>query len=225
MEYHQHDFEWQEHADRVLEEYKDTISENPNLDEEEKLNVLGKEARGHWELFHTKHGGKSYKDRRYLNKAFPILNEKGKSLLELGCGYGSSLLPLIESNEQLMGIGCDFSKSAIATFTERIIEKKVNDRCLAFECDIVHEDFNVEPSSIDIVLLVFCFSAIPPSAWDTVVEKINKVLKPGGVVCFRDYGLYDMTMLRSKNRLIKDVYARPDGTLAAFCSKGIKRLN
>ncbi len=52
-----------------------------------------------------------------------------------------------------------------------------------------------------------------------------KVLKPGGLLLFRDYGLYDMTQLRfiSKRdrRVGENYYQRADGTRAFFFSLGI----
>ena len=43
-------------------------------------------------------------------------------------------------------------------------------------------------------------------------------MRPGGLVCFRDYGAYDLPMLRfpPSRRLADRTYARMDGTLARF---------
>lgn len=51
-----------------------------------------------------------------------------------------------------------------------------------------------------------------------------QVLKPGGMVLFRDYGLYDHAMLRfSKGHKISDqFYVRQDGTRAYYFSEGIE---
>ena len=48
----------------------------------------------------------------------------------------------------------------------------------------------------DAVVCVFCLSAILPSLHTSVARRLVRMLRPGGVVCFRDYGLYDMSQLR-----------------------------
>lgn len=76
----------------------------------------------------------------------------------------------------------------------------------------------LEPSSVDIVVLVFVLSALHPYEWSRAVANIYKMLKPGGLVVLRDYGRYDLTQLRFKGRrlLEENLYVRGDKTRVYF---------
>ncbi|KAJ1255655.1 hypothetical protein BS78_K175100 [Paspalum vaginatum] len=71
---------------------------------------------------------------------------------------------------------------------------------------------------MDFVTMIFTLSAIPFTLMPTTIEQCVSVLKPGGLLLFRDYGLYDMTMLRflPHQRVGFREYMRSDGTLSYF---------
>jgi len=97
-------------------------------------------------------------------------------------------------------------------------------RCTAFVCDLTTDplEANVPAGEVDIVTMIFVLSAIPPEAMVRALRNVASVLRPGGVVIFRDYGQYDMAQLRfgAGHRLEDGLYVRQDGTLAYYFDKG-----
>ena len=79
-----------------------------------------------------------------------------------------------------------------------------------------------------IVVMVFVLSAVTPPRVDRFLEQVYQTTSPGGLVCFRDYGLYDMPMLRFDNDanvtcstdMAEDqCFVRGEGTIARFFSR------
>lgn len=70
------------------------------------------------------------------------------------------------------------------------------------------------PEGVDIASLIFVLSAIHPDKFLQALCSLAAVLKPGGLLVFRDYGLYDMAQLRfgRGNKLGENFYVRQDGT-------------
>jgi hypothetical protein len=72
----------------------------------------------------------------------------------------------------------------------------------------------------DTAVLVFALSAVAPPAMAAVLRLAHAATRVGGLLLFRDYGLYDMPMLRfaPEQRLAPHLFRREDGTLAYFFS-------
>jgi len=95
-------------------------------------------------------------------------------------------------------------------------------------CDSCHEMRKERPDflrenqccvgGMDFITMIFTLSAIPFAIMPSTIEQCVCVLKPGGLLLFRDYGLYDMTMLRflPDQRVGFREYMRSDGTLSYF---------
>ena len=71
---------------------------------------------------------------------------------------------------------------------------------------------------MDIVSSIFVLSAIHPDKHSKVFHNICRVLKPGGILLFRDYGMYDMAMIRfgPGTKIQERFYSRQDGTRSYF---------
>lgn len=147
-----------------------------------------------------------------------------KVILEVGAGAGNTAFPIIKANqnEGLVLHACDFSRKAVelikssplynAPSSKGRIEASVWDISSAGLPEGMNDD------SVDVVLLVFIFSALSPQQWDAALQNIYRVLKPGGEVCFRDYGKGDLAQVRfRKGRWMEEnFYVRGDGTRVYF---------
>ncbi|XP_047327423.1 uncharacterized methyltransferase C3H7.11-like isoform X1 [Impatiens glandulifera] len=182
-----------------------------------------------WDKFYRRHQGKFFKDRHYLEKDWgryfsdeSLTSSKGKIVLEVGCGAGNTIFPILGSHPNLFIHACDFSSEAIALVKSRagFNLESVN----AFTCDVAKDDLSdtIMPSSVDIVTLIFMLSSVCPAKMPLVLQNIKKVLKPNGYVLLRDYatGDYAQEELQKRNQMITEsFYVRGDGTFSFYFSE------
>ncbi|CAA7390758.1 unnamed protein product [Spirodela intermedia] len=223
-----------------------------------------------WRSFHKRHStGRFFKERRYLLKEFPELAAQGLSCcaLEVGCGNGSTALPILRAGEGIVIYACDCSPDALEVAKATVenaddIPRKDRFRAFLLDfslcgfprwlfCDSCQASSIRSPTNcssdvkgdlyttdhspylegrcciggVDFVTLVFTLSAVPFQRMPFTLAECISVLKPGGLLLFRDYGLYDMTMLRfpPEQRAGFREYTRSDGTLSYFFSLDIVR--
>jgi tRNAThr (cytosine32-N3)-methyltransferase len=142
----------------------------------------------------------------------------------VGAGAGNTAYPILKHNQNkhLKIHACDFSKKAV----EVIRENEAYDNGVNIQADVwdVAGDSlppGLGPESVDVVLMIFIFSALSPSQWKKAVSNIYTLLKPGGEVLFRDYGRGDLAQVRFKKGryLEENFYIRGDGTRVYFFEK------
>jgi methyltransferase-like protein 6 len=212
------------------------LESEQNLVDPDTKEKYQSETVAHWNSFYGTNKQNFFKDRNYLGRAFPELAPKDNSgeiassestkrvLMEVGSGVGNTVLPLIELHPNDYFYAFDCSQNAIELLKSH--EKYLEGRAHAFVCDITREAISssdVADGSVDIVTMIFMLSAVPPELMDIVVQRISKKMKMGGVVLFRDYGVYDMTQMRfyakkTLNKLGENFYRRSDGTFTYFFS-------
>ncbi|KAI1391177.1 methyltransferase [Hypoxylon trugodes] len=182
-----------------------------------------------WNLFYKNNTANFFKNRKWLQQEFPILDKVTAedagpvTLLEVGAGAGNTAFPILASNKnpKLKVHACDFSKKAVEVM--RSHEEYNTDFMQADVWDAASNDLppGLEEGSVDVVLMIFIFSALSPIQWEQAVRNIYRVLKPGGEVCFRDYGRGDLAQVRFKGGryLAENFYIRGDGTRVYFFEK------
>lgn len=114
-----------------------------------------REAKKYWDVFYKRHQDRFFKDRHYLDKEWGhyFSGAGRKVLLEVGCGAGNTVFPLVATYPDIFVHACDFSPRAVdlvkthKDFTEN--------RVSAFVCDLTVDDLSehISPSSVDIITM------------------------------------------------------------------------
>ncbi|KAJ5928288.1 Actin binding protein [Penicillium verhagenii] len=185
-----------------------------------------------WNLFYKNNTDNFFKDRKWLRQEFPVLAEVTKKdagpqvVLEVGAGAGNTAFPLVRNNENehLKVHACDFSKSAVQVMREsdqydqKFMVADVWDAAAVPDENGDSLPPGLTEGSVDVIILIFIFSALNPNQWNNALRNIYRLLKPGGQVLFRDYGRGDLAQVRfKKGRYMQEnFYVRGDGTRVYF---------
>jgi tRNAThr (cytosine32-N3)-methyltransferase len=182
-----------------------------------------------WNNFYKNNTANFFKDRKWLQQEFPILSEITKpdagpaTLLEVGAGAGNTAFPILKSNQNpnLKIHACDFSKKAVEVIRENEAYDTKNIQADVWDAASESLPPGLQEGTVDVVLMIFIFSALSPSQWNQAVHNIYRVLKPGGEILFRDYGRGDLAQVRFKKGryLEENFYIRGDGTRVYFFEK------
>jgi hypothetical protein len=148
-----------------------------------------REAGKFWHEFYKRNKDNFYKDRHYLHVVFPELldppavdsSDGCLHLLEVGCGVGNAILPLLDVNPHIRIHAIDFASSAIqilrsnpacnppsSSLSSRLSQTPLcQPRVLADVCNVVADPLPshvTDPAigGMDVVLCMFVLSAIAP---------------------------------------------------------------
>lgn len=139
-------------------------------------------------------------------------------MLEVGCGYGCSLFPLLYAFPAISTyFATDFCPEALRILQEN--ERYVPARVVTHQWDVTTSaPATLIESSPSAVLAIFALSAVHPSLHELCFENIANVLTQDGHLLFRDYGITDATMYRHAVCYEDCLLERSDGTLAYYFS-------
>ncbi|KAF9473414.1 methyltransferase [Pholiota conissans] len=196
---------------------------------EEKQKLNEKPAK-HWDNFYKANAANFFRNRKWLHNEFPELVAATRSgagpttILEVGCGAGNSVFPLLAENKntELRLHAYDYAAHAVKLVqNDPLYLSPPAGTIHAAVWDVTSSEglpADIVPGTVDIVIMVFVMSALHPDEWGQAISNIHKILKPGGLILFRDYGRYDLTQLRFKGGRLLDenFYIRGDKTRVYF---------
>jgi methyltransferase-like protein 6 len=144
-------------------------------------------------------------------------------VLEIGAGCGSAILPVLRTHPGSSAVVCDVSSTCLQQLQEAAallglpasrLQSFVADGCDAR----LGQKLAAEGCNADVALIMFTLSAVLPATMPQMLRNAWCGLRPGGVLCIRDHGLYDMVQLRipAEQCIGRNLYRRGDGTLAYF---------
>lgn len=223
--------EWGEEQVKMAEEYIAKQHEHPVKDFDKKL--YNSNPAKYWDIFYRNNKENFFKDRKWLQIEFPSLYEatsaefnKPVTILEVGCGAGNTMYPILNqnANPQLKIVGCDYLKEAVDLVKSNESFEENHKKGIAFSSvwDLANAEGqlpdDLEESSCDMIIMIFVFSALHPEQWKQAINNTHRLLKPGGKILFRDYGRYDLAQVRFKGGRLLDenFYIRGDGTRVYF---------
>lgn len=210
----------------IIEVQKKTLKEYKSRKSEE-------EASKNWNKFYKRNGDRFFKDRHWISNEMVELVEDNIqkkldcTLIEIGCGVGNSVIPLLEQYENLRIFGWDFSSVAIDILKNNLakLSNNINSRCNLNVVDIrydISKQINMN-FTVDFATLIFVLSSLHP---DTLIDAINNIkpfLSKKSLVFVRDYALNDAAQLKfnSSKEIEDNFYLKDDGTRVFYFSTNI----
>ncbi|SCN63699.1 methyltransferase, putative [Plasmodium chabaudi adami] len=120
-------------SEEAIQREKKIIENNKRAIHEFQKEKLLQEGKKNWDKFYNHYKTNFFKDRKWIKVEFDHIfkdgelqndsknceKEKRKTILEMGCGVGNTLIPLLLEYDNCDFIGIDFSKNAINLLNEK----------------------------------------------------------------------------------------------------------
>ena len=173
-----------------------------------------------WDSFYETHqSGMFFKERNYIRLEFKywleLVDQSQGRVLEVGCGHGCTIFPLLQTYSKIEFIATDYSRQALNILRKNLSFNvhRIPSTCL---WNILHPAPLELPTVVNSILCIFTMSAIHPNFHLMAIKNMISLLPLDGTILFRDYGIYDMTMFRHTKRYDQYLFGRNDGTLSYY---------
>ena len=137
-------------------------------------------------------------DRAILKQVESLLH-KDQRILDVGCGYGRTALPLLKKGYDIYGI--DLSKNYITELKKNLTSARLKSRFrVADMCDLPFDD-----SAFDVVLCLWSVIDELLFRKDQVraVKEMQRVLKKGGFAFVEGHLFFEPTQEMIRNRAVR----------------------
>ena len=143
----------------------------------------------------------------WLARWLPLVAERARGLpvLELGCGGGRDSAVLAAAGHRVVGV--DLSAEAVERARQRVPQAE-------FHCQDIRAPFPVERAGVVVASLSLHYFPWPET--ETLVERIGRLLDPGGVLLCRLNSTNDHHFGASGHPRIEDDYYLVDGEPKRF---------
>lgn len=151
----------------------------------------------------------------WLDKFKDILKEnKGRAIIDLGCGAGNNTLYLCERGYKV--ISCDYSREALSIVNEFIPEAET------MEMDLT-ERLPFEDDSTEVVIADLCLHYFSKYVTRYIINEIKRVLCDGGKLIFRVNSINDINYgAGSGTEVEKNFYRSQSGFKRYFDEEDIR---
>ena len=222
-EYHSCDFTFDElvaSLPAVTATEHDVIPSNEDVTAEIAEAVAG--PRTQWDQFFATNSKGSYKPRNYIyEEFFEHLQVPAQYFVEVGCGVGDTLYPLMNrlpglSSGEYEYLATDFAENALETLRlHPLYDNGLRIRTACWDITLPFPTASIPPRT-DVVLCIFALSALKPAEHIQAMFHMKQLLTTNGKILLRDYGIYDHTYFRHTTRLEENCFMRKDRTIAYY---------
>ncbi len=161
-------------------------------------------ARAAWEKFYEK------QPRPWAGAVEPVAIDPGARVLELGCGGGRILIPMLRGRPGPDVVGVDISRSSLAS---------LSDECagVLVLADAVRLPFR--DRAFDVVLCRHVLEHMLEDGRRAAANEIMRVLKKGGTAFFEGFATRDARFGKGKD-LERNTFLRGDGIFYHYFTTG-----